>query len=381
MALRALRPTGDSIVWQHQPAPQTLQAGYHCYWVNCGTAALALALIAACAEHGSAHPEVILPTYGCPDLIAAAQFAGTKPVLVDLRADSPDYDPDQLNEAINANTVAVVAATLLGVRASADALRHAIGSRPITLVEDSAQWFPRNPTQTFFGDHVVISFGRGKPVNLLGGGALLSRHPLPAHVRDRIAPDESSATSRLKYAGKLVAYNLLIHPLTYGVVEKLPFLQLGATVYHALDRICAMAAPAHELLQANLAHFCERDLHVQQLWKTAVQSLQDPDIIDLTDMHAVPQDYALLRYPLLIKNGARRNRVYAALQKRGLGASIMYPDALFNIKRVSEYARLAAGQQNALRLAEHLLTLPTHRDATPATIEQTLEILRSSRTR
>jgi dTDP-4-amino-4,6-dideoxygalactose transaminase len=387
MAFRALRPTGDSIVWQHQSAPRTLQAGYHCYWVNCGTAALALALIAACAERGLANPEVILPTYGCPDLIAAAHFAGAKAVLVDLRTDSPDYDHAQLQDAINNNTVAVVAATLLGIRTNPDTMRDAIGTRPVSLVEDSAQWFPRNAEQAFFGDHVVISFGRGKPVNLLSGGALLSRHPLPAHVCHHIASDESRLTSRIKYAGKLIAYNLLIHPLAYGIVERLPLLQLGATAYHALDHICAMEASAHELLNANLLHFSERDLQVQARWKNAVKSLQDPDIIDLAESHAVPRDDALLRYPLLIKSSERRNRVYTALNQRGLGASIMYPDALFNIVNVSkiahagEHARLHAGQQNALLLAQHLLTLPTHRDTTPAIIEQTLDVLRSSRNR
>ena len=80
-----------------------------------GTASLAAAIGAAIRNKPTEKPEVILPAYGCPDLVSAAVFAGAKPVLVDLENDRPWMNLEQLSASINSNTVAVVAVDLLGI--------------------------------------------------------------------------------------------------------------------------------------------------------------------------------------------------------------------------------------------------------------------------
>ena len=55
-------------------------------------------------------------------------------------------------------------------------LRPLADAAGAVLIEDSAQAFPRDGGGDFWqGDLVVLSFGRGKPVSLLGGGAVLYR--------------------------------------------------------------------------------------------------------------------------------------------------------------------------------------------------------------
>jgi len=346
--------------------------------VGSGTAALALALLVARHDTGIAAPEVILPTYGCPDLVAATSFAGARAILVDIQPDSPHYDYTQLRNAISANTVAIVAATLLGIRADEAALRDIIGNRAIALVEDSAQWFPRNDAQPFFGDQIVVSFGRGKPVNLLGGGALLTKKALPAAALAHVGTtDDDSPLSRIKYLAKVAAYNTLIQPAVYGLAEKAPFLNIGATVFHALPRITAMPVSNREFLSANLRNFRDRNLAITAAWKFALARLNNPAIVDLTTTHDIPDDYALLRYPVMVASATERARIYAALKTEGLGASIMYPQPLYDIAGVRERATLFAGQENAIRFSQQLLTLPTHAAVTHDTIAQTLAIMQS----
>lgn len=53
--------------------------------VNSGTAALSLSLIVAKTTNAEKN-EVILPAYGCPDLVAAIEYAGLIPVIVDITA-------------------------------------------------------------------------------------------------------------------------------------------------------------------------------------------------------------------------------------------------------------------------------------------------------
>lgn len=377
MALQALRPTGNRILTSDVAQPTFLfPQDYHSYWLNSGTAALALALIAAKTSHPTKTPEVILPTYGCPDLVAAAQYAGVRAILVDIQARSPQFDYQQLEAAISSNTVAIVAATLLGIRADEKSLRTAIGNRPITLIEDSAQWFPRDSSQTFFGDYVVLSFGRGKPVNVLGGGALLTSTQLPEPVTNQINLTPQSSGANVKYQLRTAIYNALIHPAAYGVAEKLPFLHIGETVFHALTQIAEIPAQQKQRLSSNLTAFTQRNLNIQHRWRAALIELNDSRILDLCQTHAVSGEFSLLRYPLLIQSSTLRDQLYSQLRRQGLGASIMYAVPLMKIPGVSPYAALFSGQNHAEIFSGELLTLPTHDDVSTKTVADTMAIFK-----
>lgn len=383
MALRALRPTGNRILASNAPslAEPLLDGAYHTYWLNSGTAALALAMIAS-AKTKTSNAEVILPAYGCPDLVAAAHYARVHPILVDIQPDSPHYDYTQLQAAISPNTVAIVAATLLGIRADNKSLREVIGTRPILIIEDSAQWFPRHTAQSFFGDLVVLSFGRGKPVSALSGGALMSRAALPETLLAQITPARQSFAATLQQRCKRIGYNALIHPILYGLAEKAPFLHIGITEFHELPHIGAMHKTAERLLPPNIGAYRQRDLNIQRRWRSALAELSHPLIIDLCAAHSVPADYVLPRYPLLIKNellknDKQRDRIYSRLRQQGLGASIMYGQPLMKIENVSDHASLFETDLNAAQFSAQLLTLPTHEAVTDDTIARTMDLLRN----
>ncbi len=87
---------------------------YELLLLNSGTAALSLAMTIAAGSAEASSPEVILPAYGCPDLLAAAYYAGLRPVLADIQAASPRYQQAALETAITGDTVAIVAVNFLG---------------------------------------------------------------------------------------------------------------------------------------------------------------------------------------------------------------------------------------------------------------------------
>ena len=378
MALTALRPTGNRIqAPARYAATLPTPSGYRAAWLDSGTSALALAILAAKARASCRHnQEVILPAYGCPDLVAAAQYAGVRAVLVDIQPDSPLYDYPQLQAAISPNTIAIVAATLLGIRPNEAKLREIIGDRPIALIEDSAQWFPRDNSQTFFGDSVVVSFGRGKPVNLLGGGALFTRDELPAEALTHVQNIAEGNFAQIKHELRRLAYNTLIQPAVYNAIERAPFLHIGATTFHALQNIHAMTPSIKRLLGSNLQQYASQDLRIQQQWRVALGSLPPGIMIDLCQAHDIAEDIALLRYPILIKNPLRRDAIYARLRDEGLGASTMYGRPLIGIEHVDSHACLFADDKNAADFSARLLTLPTHAAVSSQTIAQTIDIIR-----
>ncbi len=250
-----LPPVGNPVCLDESSADNSLPAGvfgpYRPRFFASGTAALAVAIQAAIRLHDVATPEVILPAYGCPDLVSAVIYAGGRPVLVDLEPERPWMDAAQVSAAITAQTVALVAVDLFGIPERMELLRQLVRGTGVLLIEDSAQSFPRGDAGDFWrGDLVVLSFGRGKPVSLLGGGAVLFRDSR----YDSLLPEYAAAGDGSERAFRLQAalYNRLLSPRLYWLPQCMPFLHLGETRYSALEQAGPIDAVRLALLAANI---------------------------------------------------------------------------------------------------------------------------------
>jgi len=91
--------------------------GWSSYCYGSGTMALAVAVKAACARAKDDKPKVALAAYGCPDVVAAIQFAGAEPLYIDSEYDRLNMDPVQLFRVLgeNQNICAVIGTDLFGV--------------------------------------------------------------------------------------------------------------------------------------------------------------------------------------------------------------------------------------------------------------------------
>jgi dTDP-4-amino-4,6-dideoxygalactose transaminase len=367
-----LPPVGNPVCLSHGNASESLlQDIFHPYdpeYYASGTAALAASIIAAIRLKGVDNPEVILPAYGCPDLVSAAVFAGARPILADLEPDRPWMDLSQVSGHITTNTVAIIAASLCGIPERLDALRQIAEANSVLLIEDSAQAFPGSSTESFWqGDLVVLSFGRGKPVSMLGGGAVLSKDRQFA----RLLPEQKSPRAgyhqHLAFQMKVGLYNALISPYLYWIPQALPFLRLGETQYHPLDSIRAMDPEQQHLLAANVERYLERDTGVQASLADIIGNLDSDRVIDLPVICSAPQKRRLLRYPLLVESGTL-SLIYKKLRHSGLGPSRMYPAPLPGIPGLEHTFCRQGPFPVAQCFADRLLTLPTHVRVTQADV-------------
>ena len=378
-----LPPVGNPIRLSTRGVPEVrLEADFLPYqprYYASGTAALAAAIRAVIQSRRAADlPEVILPAYGCPDLVSATVFAGARPVLVDMEPDRPWMDLEHWSSRISERSVAILAANLFGISERLDQLRPIAERAGAVLIEDSAQAFPSSGEASIWhGKLVVLSFGRGKPVSLLGGGAVLFREAAWADLlQQATVPSETGAGQWASFRLKSVLYNGMISPWLYWLPQSLPFLHLGETRFHTLPSIEAMDAVRRALLPANLAVYRDDDMAVQ---KALVERLGDLDlaargIIDLHRACQTPPERRLLRYPLLIR-ATDRDRLYEKLKHCGLGPSGMYPAALPGISGLEE---LLAGQgpfPAAEGFATRILTLPTHTGVRQADIAKMRRVL------
>ena len=108
----------------------------HGVGVNSGASALHLALLAAGVGPGD---EVITVPFTFVATVAAIQYAGARPVLVDIDPGTYTMDPDRLAAAITPRTKAILPVHLYGQPADMDPILDVARRHGLVVIEDAAQ--------------------------------------------------------------------------------------------------------------------------------------------------------------------------------------------------------------------------------------------------
>jgi len=152
---------------------------------NSGTSALHLALLAAGVGPGD---EVITVPFTFVATAAAIEYAGAKPVFVDIEPDYMTMDPAKVEEAITPRTKAIVPVHLYGQPADMDPILEIARRRGIAVIEDACQSHGAEYHGRRCGSMGAVgcfSFYPGKNLGAYGeGGAAVSSDPaLLKHMR------------------------------------------------------------------------------------------------------------------------------------------------------------------------------------------------------
>ena len=108
----------------------------HSIGVASGTDALALSLRACGVQAGD---EVILPPFTFVATGSAITAIGAKPVFADIRPDTYNIDPGELERRITARTRAIIAVHLYGLPADTDPILKFARAHKLPVIEDNAQ--------------------------------------------------------------------------------------------------------------------------------------------------------------------------------------------------------------------------------------------------
>ena len=101
-----------------------------------GTDALILALRACGVQPGD---EVLLPPFTFVATGSAVSALGAKPVFADIRPDTYNLDPSELQRRVTIRTRAIVVVHLYGLAADMDPVLAFAGARHLPVIEDNAQ--------------------------------------------------------------------------------------------------------------------------------------------------------------------------------------------------------------------------------------------------
>ena len=323
------------------------------------------ALRVALAQHATAsgRAEVVVPAYTCFSVPAAAVAAGLRVRLVDVTLEGK-IDPEALATLPLERAAALVVCNLLGVAEATGPLRSILRAAEVALVDDAAQSLgvrtPEGPVGGR-GDVGVLSFGRGKPLSALGGGALAwakrpneLEGPPPARPRRGVA------------LGRAAVYRLALVPWLFRGLSEIPALGIGETTYDPGFRrgeidgasLCLAAASLPGLESKNRS----RQARAQNLVERLRERTRFRPLVPAAEGSASP------RLGVLAPSAGARDAALAALAS--LGATRMYPSALDRVEALRPHLVGATACPVAHEFAARLLTLPTHAGLGPDDLEE-----------
>jgi dTDP-4-amino-4,6-dideoxygalactose transaminase len=322
-----------------------------------GTSALALAFRLAVARRPGR--PVLLPAWGCFDLVTAA-LAADVPVLfydVDPATLGPDWS--SLEAAVRLDPAAVVAVHFYGLPIDWAEFGAAVRRSGAAIIEDAAQGtgaeIGGRPVGAF-GDLAVLSFGRGKGTTGGRGGALLAN--APPWVADIEGLRLPTPRGGLADAVALMAQWILTRPSLFGLPAGLPWLGLGQTVFRAPHPVGGLNALAAGVLGSTLVLAAAETEARRRNAGLLTQGLRGSRLELIRDVPGARPGW--LRLPARLRSGSAQD-VGTDPRARALGIYPGYPKVLDELPGMTERVAERVGDLSGSKeLVERLITLPTH---------------------
>ncbi|HEY1927058.1 MAG TPA: DegT/DnrJ/EryC1/StrS family aminotransferase [Caulobacteraceae bacterium] len=219
----------------------------HAVAVSSGTSALHLTLLAAGVEPGD---EVITSPATFVATVAAIQYVGAVPRLVDIDPVTWNLDPERIEAAITPWTRAILPVHLHGRMADMTAIVDIAQAHGLAVIEDAAQALGARADGVRaggYGDLGCFSFYPGKNLGACGeGGAVVTRR---SDFADRVRRLRDWGQSR-KYLHAEKGFNYRMDELQAAFLSvKLPYLDRWNQARRAAavryDRLLASLGVAH----------------------------------------------------------------------------------------------------------------------------------------
>lgn len=161
-----------------------------------GRSALTAAILAVKEQATDQPTRVVIPGLTCIAVVRAVKAAGCEPVFVDINAENLEYDyemleqrlqekPAQINIAIEKkdnvcyNRSIILVQNTLGIAWNVTKLNEIAQKYQAMIVEDLAhsagRFYPDGREAGMIGDAAALSFGKGKAIDTISGGAAIVR--------------------------------------------------------------------------------------------------------------------------------------------------------------------------------------------------------------
>lgn len=310
----------------------------HGVGVASGTDALILALRACGVQPGD---EVLLPPFTFVATGSAVSALGAKPVFADIRPETYNLDPSELERRVTSRTRAIIVVHLYGLAADLDPILSFAKSRKLPVIEDNAQAigasYKGRPTGSF-GDAACISFYPTKNLGAYGdAGMVVTNSPeLAARLRSLRNHGQSS-----KYLSNEPGWNSRLDELQAAI--------LRVKLRHLSDWQCARRSNAAEYTR--LFH-------------------QMPGVMPPIE----PEGFQHVYHQYTIRT-EHRDALQQHLAAQKIGSAIYYPHPLHLQPLYASQGHKRGDFPHAERAAQEVLSLPMYPELRTDQIARVVETI------
>lgn len=345
-----------------------------------GRAGLSLLLRAIGRSTSTDRDEVILPSYTCYSVAAAAVRAGLRPRIVDIDPRTLDFDLERLSRADFRRVAAIVVTNLYGLPGNLPRLVELAAERGSVVIDDAAQSLGAEVggiPSGGWGTAGLVSFDKGKPISAIDGGAVVTdSDALADAVRARVSRAGSrSLLGGLAETAKVLTYAAFLRPSLYWIPAGLPGTGLGQTKF---EPECPETGPSKALtalartMLPRLQEFNDHRVAVAGAIWSQLEGV--PGIQTVVAIEGSRPIYS--RFPLLAEHHALREALLTALRKAGIGATASYPTSIADIPALAPYLACVPDAAAGRHVAERIITLPTHAYVQPADVVRMAKVIR-----
>ena len=245
--------------------------------VNSGTSALHLALLAAGIGPGD---EVITTPFTFVATVSAIEYAGAKPVFVDIDPETYNIDPAKIEAAITPKTRAIIPVHLHGLMAEMDPIMEIAGRHNLIVLEDACQAHGaeyRGKRAGSVGDLAAFSFYPGKNLGAYGEGGMVVTSNADFAKKLRMLRDWGAEK---KYHHVLKGFNNRLEGIQGAVLRvKLRYLEQwtegrrrAAKLYDSLFADTDIVTPDAADHQRHVYHVYAIRTSERESWQTALNA-------------------------------------------------------------------------------------------------------------
>lgn len=323
---------------------------------------------------------VALPAYTCFSVAASVVRAGLKLCPVEMDPATLDFDSSGFDALPKDDLLCIVTSHLFGFVNDLSRCQEIAGQTGAFVIDNAAQALGAARDEKLAGtggDVGIYSFGRGKALAAMGGGAIVTNSDELARVlrHEETQFRNSSPLHEARLLAELFAYSVFLRPHLYWIAESMPFLKLGITEFDPGFSVHGLQPLSRELI----IRVFDRLEEANQIRRANAASVTRA--LDGCSTFSFPQPApncrpSMLRLPVIARDEGTRARAVTLLRQAGIGASPFYPSAICDIPGIERYL---AGRNCHRKKAEHLsrtlFTLPVHPFVQQRDIERMVDIL------
>jgi dTDP-4-amino-4,6-dideoxygalactose transaminase len=303
-----------------------------------GTDALILALRACGVRAGD---EVLLPPFTFVATGSAVSALGAKPVFADIRPDTYNVDPSEIERRVTPRTRAIVAVHLYGLAADMDPILAFAKSRGLPVIEDNAQAIGasyKGRRTSSLGDAACFSFYPTKNLGAYGDAGLVTTNSAKIAARLRTLRNHGQTA---KYLSSEPGWNSRLDEIQAAI--------LRVKLRHLADWQRAR--------QANAAEYTRL--------LNQIPGVMPP---------MVPEGYEHVFHQYTIRV-ERRDALQHFLSERKIGSTVYYPHPLHLQPLYASLGHKAGDFPHAERAAQEVLSLPMYPELRKEQIVRVVETI------